>query len=148
MLRVIWKLIMPLMLYWLLKLMVQCHLLNANLGYVYQMTAEYITHLLDLIITTAIADSMPLNNLTFDIIQSSLSSNEERKECIKTVLRSFSETAAERNCRVELTNQSVLSKSHQNISMVWPTHLIFLKQLYQSPRLYPKMAIIPSRSSR
>lgn len=68
----------------------------AELGYVYRMSAEYTTHLLDLIITTATADSLSLNNLTLDQIQISLSSDEERSECIQVILRLFSETPHER----------------------------------------------------
>src|SRR5271169_1926153 len=69
----------------------------AELGYVYRMSAGYTTHLLDLIITTATADSLSLNNLTLDQIQISLSSGEERPECIQVILRLFSETPHERN---------------------------------------------------
>ena len=67
-----------------------------ELGYVYRMSAEYTTHLLDLIITTATADSLPLNNLTLEQINTSLSSDDEKPECIEAVLKSFSETPYER----------------------------------------------------
>jgi len=77
--------------------MVQCVWFFAELGYVCRMSAGYITHLLDLIITTATADSLSLKNLTLDQIQISLSSDEERPECIQVILRLFSETPHKRN---------------------------------------------------
>ena len=81
----------------LLKSMVWLSITSTDLGYVYRMSPGYTTHLLDLIITTAIADSLPLNNLTLDQIQNSISSDEEKPECIEAVLKSFSEDAFERN---------------------------------------------------
>lgn len=69
----------------------------AELGYVYRMSAGYTTHLLDLIITAATADSLPLNSLTLNQIKTSISSDEERPECIEAILKSFSETPSERN---------------------------------------------------
>lgn len=61
------------------------------------MSPDYTTHLLDLIITTATADSLPLNNLALDKIKASLSSDEERLECIEAILKLFSEIPSERN---------------------------------------------------
>ena len=69
----------------------------ANSGYAYRMSPAYATHVLDLIITTAIADSMPLNKLFLDDIRNSMASDEDRGECIDTVLRIFSDSAVERN---------------------------------------------------
>lgn len=71
--------------------------LFVNSGYVYRMSAGYTTHLLDLIVTTATADSLPLDNLNLDKIITSLASDEERPECIQAILRLFSETPLERN---------------------------------------------------
>lgn len=61
------------------------------------MSAGYTTHLLDLIITAATADSLSLDSLTLNQIKTSISSDEERPECIEAILKSFSETASERN---------------------------------------------------
>lgn len=69
----------------------------AESGYVYRMSPEYTTHLLDLIITTATADSLPLNSLTLDKLKTSLSFDEERPECIEAILKLFSEIPSERN---------------------------------------------------
>lgn len=68
----------------------------ANVGYIYRISPSYATHLLDLIIATATADSLPLSNLTLNDVERSLNSSDERPECIETILRSFAEIPVER----------------------------------------------------
>ena len=60
------------------------------------MSPAYVSHLLDLIILTATADSLPLNNLAVGEIIRSLSSDDEKPECIQAVLKSFSDVPIER----------------------------------------------------
>jgi hypothetical protein len=84
----------------------------ADVGYVYRMSPAYATHVLDLIITTATADSISLNKLFLDDIRNSMASDEDRGECIDTVLRIFSDTPIERTCppSCQLTTAYSLSK--------------------------------------
>ena len=65
-------------------------------GYVYRMSPAYVSQLLDLIIITSTADSLPLNNLLVNEILRSLSSEDEKPECIHAILKSFSEVPRER----------------------------------------------------
>jgi len=83
---------------------------GADVGYVYRMSPAYATHVLDLIITTATADSISLNKLFLDDIRNSMASEEDRGECIDTVLRIFSDTLVERILPSGMTNGSILSE--------------------------------------
>ena len=69
---------------------------EADVGCVYRMSPMYATQVLELIMTTATADSIPLDKLYLDDIRNSLASDEDRPECINTVLRIFSDTPTER----------------------------------------------------
>ena len=78
------------------------------------MSPAYVTQLLELIVTTATADSLPLHSLLQDDIIKSLSSDEERPECIQVVLKSFSETPIE---RIRLYNSNIAySLDHTRIT--------------------------------
>lgn len=75
------------------------------------MSPGYATHVLNLVITTATADSIPLNKLFLDDIRNSIASDEERGECIDTILRLFSDTPVERIPSTPIpTNLSLLSQ--------------------------------------
>lgn len=65
-------------------------------GYMYRMSPAYATQILDLIISTATAGSLPLDNLLQDDIVKFISSDDERPECIHLVLKTFSDTSFER----------------------------------------------------
>jgi hypothetical protein len=69
---------------------------GADVGFVYRMSPAYVTHLLELIITTAIADSMSLENLVLNDVKTSIASDEDRIECVRTILKIFSDTPFER----------------------------------------------------
>jgi Sister chromatid cohesion protein Dcc1 len=60
-------------------------------GYVYRMTAAYVNQLLDLIIATITADSIPLDTLNPNTLLTSLSTD-DRPECIHAILKFFSTT--------------------------------------------------------
>jgi len=60
------------------------------------MSPVYTTNLLDLILATATADSLPLNSLTLNDLMRSLASEEEKLECIKVILKTFSDDPFER----------------------------------------------------
>jgi hypothetical protein len=72
------------------------HLKKVDADYVYRLSPAYVTQILDLIISTATADSLPLDNLRQDDIVKFLASDEERPECIHIVLKTFSGTQVER----------------------------------------------------
>jgi sister chromatid cohesion protein DCC1 len=59
------------------------------------MTPAYVTQILDFIITAATANSLPLDALTLVSILTSFG-DEERPECIQTILRTFSKSPTER----------------------------------------------------
>jgi len=60
-------------------------------GYIYRMSMAYVNQVLDLIIATITADSIPIDNLTVEKITSSLSTD-DRPECIASILNFFSTT--------------------------------------------------------
>ena len=60
-------------------------------GYVYRMSIAYVNQLLDLIMATIAADSIPVDNLTVEKITSSLTTD-DRPECIASILNFFSTT--------------------------------------------------------
>ena len=66
-------------------------------GYVYQMSPVYATHLLDLITSTATADSIPITAISLNDLLRSLDSHDERPECIEAILRHFSDSSHERS---------------------------------------------------
>lgn len=68
-----------------------------DLDYVYRMSSAYVTHLLGLILTTAIADSLNLERLLAHDIITSPSLEEEKPECVETILTQFSKRPIELN---------------------------------------------------
>ena len=69
---------------------------QSNTGYVYRISPLYATNLLDLILTMATADSLPLKSLSLNDVMRSLASEEERPECIQVILKTFSDQPFER----------------------------------------------------
>lgn len=61
-----------------------------NIGYVYRMSPTYISQLLDLVITTAVADSLNLQKLLSHDLTTSPTLDGEIPECIETILTQFS----------------------------------------------------------
>ena len=112
------------------------------------MSARYTTHLLDLLITTVKADSLPLHNLTLKQVTTSLSSDDERPECIEAILRLFSETPHERTTPpVILLNSSLFIQCQKDHKMVRSMYAILSKPSNSNPYICPKMAIISSDST-
>jgi hypothetical protein len=80
------------------------------------MSPVYTTNLLDLILATATADSLPLHSLYLNDITKSLASDDERPECIQAILKIFSDKLFERTTQHRMTdaayalNQSKITK--------------------------------------
>lgn len=85
------------------------------------MTAAYVTQILDFIITAATADSLPLDALTLVSILASFG-EDERPECIQTILQTFSKSPKERLLLHTSANLSILSRSIENNPMVRSTY--------------------------
>ena len=76
-----------------------CSLLPAltDLGYVYRMSSAYVTQLLDLILTTAIAEALNLERLLAHDIITSPALDEDKPECVEAILTQFSKRPIELN---------------------------------------------------
>jgi hypothetical protein len=109
------------------------------------MSPAYATQILDLIISTATADSLPLDNLQQEDIVKFLASDEERRECIHVVLQTFSESPVERISFYD-ANQSIFSQSCKDISMVRSSHSLFPPWFSSNICLPHEMAIVYSGS--
>lgn len=99
---------------------IERYLLTSS-GFVYRMTPAYVTQILDFIITAATADSLPLDALTLVSILTSFA-DEERPECIQTILRTFSKSPIERILSLARANLSLHPGSVENNSMVRRTY--------------------------
>ena len=92
--------------------------------------------------------ALPLHNLTLKQVTTSLSSDDERPECIEAILRLFSETPHERTTPpVILLNSSLFIQCQKDHKMVRSMYAILSKPSNSNPYICPKMAIISSDST-
>jgi Sister chromatid cohesion protein Dcc1 len=71
------------------------------------MSPTYTTNLLDLILATAMADSLPLDSLSLSSLLAAIGTADDRPECIQALLHAFSSPATGETYRLD---QSAITK--------------------------------------